>query len=243
MQRIHHVVDIDAPTATVWSALTTAHGLARWWSTRLSTPKAEVGAQQHWTFDGDFNPVMEITTLNEAHELVWRCIAGHDPWQDSTFRFELVGSDDSHTRVQFTQDYAVELDDGSYGIYNFNLGYYLESLRLFCTIGTGKPFHSPEASQTTEIVVLATVKAQPGKEADLEQALRDAVMPTRSQPGCLQFALYRSAHDPTMMTAFEHWVSEEAYNRHLQSEHVKTLLTRFDGIIAAPPEFVSLKPL
>src|SRR5579864_3899330 len=102
MQRIHHVFDIDAPTTTVWAALTTAHGLASWWSTRLSTPEAEVGAQQHWTFGGDFNPVMEITTLDESHELVWRCVAGHDPWKDSTFRFQLVGSDDGHTRLRFT---------------------------------------------------------------------------------------------------------------------------------------------
>ena len=33
------------------------------------------------------------------------------------------------TRLRFTQDYAVELSDDDYGIYNFNWGYYLESLR------------------------------------------------------------------------------------------------------------------
>ena len=49
MKLIHHVVDIDAPTATVWAALTVAHGLASWWSTRLGTPEAEVGVQQHWS--------------------------------------------------------------------------------------------------------------------------------------------------------------------------------------------------
>ena len=143
MKLIHHVVDIDAPAATVWAALTVAHGLASWWSTRLSTPEAEVGVQQHWTFAGDFNPVMEIITLDERRELAWRCLAGHDPWKDGTFRFQLAKLDDGRTRLRFWQDYAVELDDDSYGIYNFNWGYYLESLRLFCTTGTGKPFHPP----------------------------------------------------------------------------------------------------
>src|SRR5258707_8897098 len=169
LQRIHHVVDIDAPTATVWAALTTAPGLVGWWSTRLSTPKAEVGAQQHWTFGGDFNPVMEITTLNENHELIWRC----SPWKDSTFRFQLAGSDDGSTRLRFTQDYAVELDDDSYGTYNFLWGYYLESLRLFCATGTGKPSRPDGASKAAEIVILGSVKAKPGKEVDLELALRD----------------------------------------------------------------------
>ena len=31
----------------------------------------------------------------------------------------------------------------AYGIYNFNWGCYLESLRLYCETGTGKPFQAP----------------------------------------------------------------------------------------------------
>ncbi len=143
MKRIHHVVDIDTPATTVWAALTEAHGLASWWSTRLSTSEAEVGAQLHWTFAGDFNPVMEITTLDERRELGWRCVAGHDPWKESTFRFQLEALDDGRTRLRFWQDYAVELGDDYYGYYNFQWGYYLESLHLFCTTGKGKPFQVP----------------------------------------------------------------------------------------------------
>jgi uncharacterized protein YndB with AHSA1/START domain len=143
MKTIHHVVDIDAPAATVWAALTEKQGLTSWWSTRLSMPSARVGAQLHWTFVEGFNPVMAITTLDERRELTWRCVAGHDPWKDNTFRFQLVGQDSGRTRVRFWQDYAVELDDDSYGTYNFNWGYYLESLRLFCTTGVGKPFQPP----------------------------------------------------------------------------------------------------
>ena len=143
MKMIHHVVDIDAAISTAWAALTEAQGLRSWWSTGLHTPKAAVGAQLHWTFVEGFNPVMEITTLEEGREVDWRCIAGHDPWKDNTFRFQLVKLEDGRTRLRFWQDYAVELDDDSYGIYNFNWAYYLESLRLFCTTGTGKPFQVP----------------------------------------------------------------------------------------------------
>ena len=143
MKIIHHVVDVDAPASRVWSVLTDAEGLGGWWSTHLSMPKAEVGADIHWTFGGDFNQVTRITALEPQRELSWLCISGHDPWQDNTFRFQLERLDDGRTRLRFWQVYAVELEDDYYGVYNYNWGYYLESLRLFCTTGQGKPFPAP----------------------------------------------------------------------------------------------------
>jgi hypothetical protein len=42
--------------------------------------------------------------------------------------------------VRFWQYYARELSDDAYGNYNFNWGYYLESLRMLTSAGSGKPF-------------------------------------------------------------------------------------------------------
>ena len=52
----------------------------------------------------------------------------------------MTALDDGRTRLRFWQDYAVELEDDYYGVYNFNWGYYLESLRLLCATGSGRPF-------------------------------------------------------------------------------------------------------
>lgn len=143
MKTIHHVVDIDAPNSTVWPALTEASKLAGWWSTKVDASQRSVGARIHFTFAGDFNPVMEIISLDEGRELRWRCVEGHDPWKGADFRFSMATTGDSSSRLRFWQDYAVELSDDAYGIYNFNWGYYLESLRLLCTTGAGKPFEPP----------------------------------------------------------------------------------------------------
>ena len=140
MKTIHHVVDIDSQIGPVWTALTEPDRMAGWWSTKVKTPPAAVGARVEWTFAGDFNPVMEIITLDEHKELAWRCVSGHDPWQDAIFRFVLATEDDGRTRLRFWQEYAVELADDYYGVYNFNWGYYLESLRLLCATGAGHPF-------------------------------------------------------------------------------------------------------
>lgn len=78
--------------------------------------------------------------MDEGRRLSWRCVDGHTNWNDNTFVFELVPLSDGRTRLLFTQNYAVKLSDDDYGVYNFNCGYYLESFRLLCTTGTGKPF-------------------------------------------------------------------------------------------------------
>jgi uncharacterized protein YndB with AHSA1/START domain len=139
MKTIHHVLDIDRERGTVWRALTVQPGIAEWWSPVVDSPPPTVGAVTSWTFEPGFNPIMEITVIEPETDLSWRCIGGHDPWNDNTFRFQLSPLDGGRTRLRFWQEYAVELDDDSYGIYNFNWGYYLESLRLLCVTGTGKP--------------------------------------------------------------------------------------------------------
>ncbi len=142
MRTIHHVVDIDAAARLAWAAVTEAEGLAGWWSTRVDAPAPAVGAQIRFTFAGDFNPLMQITQLDEGSRVEWRCVSGHDPWQDNTFVFQLAELAEGRTRLRFWQHYAVELEDDYYGTYNFNWGYYLESLRLLCTTGAGKPFQA-----------------------------------------------------------------------------------------------------
>jgi uncharacterized protein YndB with AHSA1/START domain len=140
VKTIHHVVDMDAGAPVVWAALTDRDQLASWWSTKVEAPPAAVGIRAVWTFGGDFNPVMETEELEALREVVWRCVAGHEPWQDSVFRFQVTATGEGTSRLRFWQEYAVELADDYYGVYNFNWGYYLESLRLLCVTGTGKPY-------------------------------------------------------------------------------------------------------
>jgi uncharacterized protein YndB with AHSA1/START domain len=143
MRTIHHVLDIDVSADSAWAALTERDKLAGWWSTKLEIDQGSTagpGSRIYFTFGGDFNPVMEVTKVSGGRQLGWRCVGGHENWDDNTFTFELVPLDGGKTRLRFTQDYATELSDDDYGVYNFNWGYYLESLRLLCTTGAGKPY-------------------------------------------------------------------------------------------------------
>ena len=48
--------------------------------------------------------------------------------------------------LMFSQDYARELSNETYGTYNFNLGY-MNGLKLFCEKGAGVPFAPPTTSR------------------------------------------------------------------------------------------------
>ena len=137
MKTIIHAFDIDGDCDAVREAVTTLDGLRGWWST-VADGGLEVGEVIDFTFGGDFNPDMLIEEKNAA--VAWRCVGGHEPWRENVFRFEFTGR--RPTRVVFHQEYARELSDVDYGIYNFNWGYYLESLRLYVETGVGKPFEA-----------------------------------------------------------------------------------------------------
>jgi uncharacterized protein YndB with AHSA1/START domain len=138
MKTIIHVVTIRTGRADPFRALTTQAGLSSWWSTDV-TAEEQVGGVIRFRFLGDFNPEMAIVALQERSLVKWRCVSGHDNWRDNEFEFHLEGMSGG-TRLKFTQAYSRELDDVQYGTYNFNWGYYLESLRLYCEEGKGRPF-------------------------------------------------------------------------------------------------------
>jgi quinol monooxygenase YgiN len=95
---------------------------------------------------------------------------------------------------------------------------------------------------STEIVIIASARALPGKEPALERALRDVAAPTLSQAGCLGFQLYRS-EDGSTITAVERWASKGEHERHLQGAHVQKLMAAMAGVVAGPPQIASYRTL
>lgn len=140
MKKIIHAVHIHASPQKVFQAVASETGLSNWWSTKVRADSRKGGIVD-FTFVGDFHPDMKITALEAPQRLAWRCIAGHEPWQDNTFDF-VLDERDGETLLLFTQEYARELDDERYGTYNFNWGYYINSLKSYCETGKGQPYQA-----------------------------------------------------------------------------------------------------
>lgn len=139
MKKIVHVVDIPAATQNVYEAITTESGLASWWTTDV-TADMRPGGELEFRFGDVFSPTMTVTSLDENEAVRWRCIGGNnEAWIDSTIAFVLTDVEDK-TRLVFTHEYANDLPDEVIGMFNFNWGYYLDSLSMYCETGTGKPF-------------------------------------------------------------------------------------------------------
>lgn len=138
MQKIIHLVNINAVQEEVFEAIATGEGLSNWWSTKVKSEE-NVGGIIDFTFQADFNPDMKITKLNKPEVVHWVCLAGHEPWQDNRFSFELKKGNGA-TQLKFTQEYTRDISEEDYGTYNFNWAYYLMSLKEYCETGKGKPF-------------------------------------------------------------------------------------------------------
>jgi len=91
----------------------------------------------------------------------------------------------------------------------------------------------------SDLIVIASAKAQPGKEKVLEQALLEVAGPTRLQPGCVSFSLYHSIDDPMVIIGFERWASSEEHDQHLKGAHVQILISKMGPILAEPPKIIS----
>ncbi|MCL4206539.1 MAG: antibiotic biosynthesis monooxygenase [Pirellulaceae bacterium] len=79
------------------------------------------------------------------------------------------------------------------------------------------------------VILTAMVKAKPGQEDAVKEALMSMVEPTRKEPGCLCYNLHQSKTDPTQFMFYEQWASQEALDAHGQTPHMKALGGKLKG--------------
>ena len=141
MKLIHHVFDIQAPPESVFTAVTTGDGLSSWWTTLVTADTAEPGSLFRFMFRGPFNPQLRIIEIEPPSLVAWEGVGGHDPWGPTSLRFEFDRIDGG-TMVRFWHQMGADRTDDAAASANFTWGHYLDSLRLFCETGQGKPYPS-----------------------------------------------------------------------------------------------------
>jgi len=91
----------------------------------------------------------------------------------------------------------------------------------------------------TEVVVIASAKAQAGREDDLAQALRTNADASRREAGCISYGVLRS--DTGVFMTIERWRSRADVEAHMAAPHVQTLLHTITPMLASPPDIQVLE--
>lgn len=62
--------------------------------------------------------------------------------------------------------------------------------------------------------LVITMQAKPGKGAELAQLMEQRCIEVRKEPGCQQFEIFQSAHNPDKLVLLELWADQAALDEH-----------------------------
>ena len=85
-----------------------------------------------------------------------------------------------------------------------------------------------------ELFIFARFHAQPGKEKEVEHAIRDVLAPTSREGGCLSIHAYRSTRDVQLFYVHARWQDEAAFEKHIRLGHTMHFVEKIEKLIDHP---------
>jgi quinol monooxygenase YgiN len=82
------------------------------------------------------------------------------------------------------------------------------------------------------LTVIATLRAKPGKEAELKDYLTTLVGYTRTEMGCISYDLNQRQDDPTVFVLVEYWTGRSALDQHLQMPYMQEFAEAAPALLA-----------
>ena len=84
--------------------------------------------------------------------------------------------------------------------------------------------------------IIATIKIQPGKNAEFEAAFGELQAATKAnEPGCLQYDLFKSQAEPETYYVFEQYADADAVAAHRNAPHAKGPGAKVGATLAGRP--------
>jgi uncharacterized protein YndB with AHSA1/START domain len=137
-----HAVEIEADPAKVFEALSTADGLAGFWTPNVSA-EPKVGSVA--TFGFAAAPVdlkMRVDELDAGRRVAWACLGDFPYWKDTSVTWDLAPKDGG-TMVMFRHTgFADDYPDDQYAGVNYAWGRIVGRLKDYAETGKPDPFLS-----------------------------------------------------------------------------------------------------
>ena len=147
MQNYQCQVEIAAPSAAVFEALTTEKGLRGWWTARCDIGTG-VGAQSVFRFGKTYN-VMRTEKLSPNREVIWQCLEQHhesaklnrkNEWAGTKLKFRMESDSPCSTGLQFEHE-GLRPQLECYEICQQGWVHFLKrSLKNYVETGRGEPY-------------------------------------------------------------------------------------------------------
>lgn len=91
------------------------------------------------------------------------------------------------------------------------------------------------------LTVVATMRAKPGKEAELQALLESLIEPTQAEDGCHTYALHRGTQDPQLFIFYENWTSQQHLDDHLGTPHLQDAVPRMPELLDGELNIMTLR--
>ena len=137
MNAIKHFLVIEAQANKVYQALTTPEGVSGWWTSQNKIGE-KVGDSNIFDFGNRYHNEMKIIQLEQDKKVEWACLVGDKEWVGTKILFRVEEIDGS-TALRFSHSNWKDETD-FFASCNYQWGYYLMSLKLYCETGKGMPF-------------------------------------------------------------------------------------------------------
>ena len=90
---------------------------------------------------------------------------------------------------------------------------------------------TPTDDDRSLLTVIAHMKAKPGKEQELREALESLVEPALAEDGCINYDLHQAKDDPATFFFYENWEGGEKLDAHLAAPHLVEFAGRLDDLL------------
>ena len=91
---------------------------------------------------------------------------------------------------------------------------------------------TPTDERRDLLTVIAHMRAQPGKEQELRDALVSLIEPTSREAGFVNYDLHESVEEPGVFFFYENWESPEQLDAHLAAPHLERFVAVMDDLLA-----------
>lgn len=98
-------------------------------------------------------------------------------------------------------------------------------------------------SDSEVISIIAVLKARPGKIDALKQALQALLLPTRQEPGNIEYALFQLRDTPDVFYVRESWRDQAGLDEHIALPHFQAFILQMNELLAEPLRLDYLTPI